>query len=799
MMEETGELTWRDHAVAGALGIAIAALAWFTGNSAEVPPDLWGEISVALGIRPPPTIFPSLWRNVASLLFMLFGQTGGLFLLRVLGPISLGLTAVLTFRMFDELLPATLRFRMRRMGWSRRIVRFVLLQGAVFFVCSDPVWRAGKILSPTMLLLLMTLASVHLFLHGLRTSNRRDAVAMSAVFGVLAAESPIGFLPMAAFPLVVIVRLGPSREGNDVPLSNPLVRLVTFRRMTLAFFGGWLATMIPTTLFFRWHDGLIAHDWNSFTYYIHYLHRYVQLIQSAATPVGWVFIGGLVVFPVVMSTVLARQATDDDKFLVYLHGVYFVAAGLITFLQSAGWSPFWFWTWARAEHCVKSEYLLCLCLLATSLTAMMSLCVVGVEIYFRNNRRIAQVRFQDAVEVEPAAQRMVQHFRVIDHVLRAVLLYEPLFAAALILPFKFSQTERRMSAIINEGARLTAEECGDSRLLFTDGALDAAVEVAAESFSDRVARPTRPLKAVSMMSSSDPRDIYLRTRWETDPEDRGMLETGAADALRTWVRSKPECATNIALQLGFELWRHDKLPIPQCGGFVARTAGFPPGVAEAGRKAALDLADRILKLYENADPMGVRNRGLVSMFMFLQWRIARMCRMRADAADKAGNTALAMEESEVADSLDAKNAAYSRIRKAMDWVGQQKGMRLTPREGLRIGLERADFRLARTFAQQVLLSDPENTRANFAMGMGYFIEEQYGRAEIYLKKCLAKNPDEPAALNNLAIAQLRMGRLDEAETNAAHALRVHPTSIEVQKTFQHILNTRQKKYGIIQP
>ena len=147
-----------------------------------------------------------------------------------------------------------------------------------------------------------------------------------------------------------------------------------------------------------------------------------------------------------------------------------------------------------------------------------------------------------------------------------------------------------------------------------------------------------------------------------------MLETGAADAMRTWVRSKPECATNIALQLGFELWRHDKLPIPQCGGFVARTAGFPPGAAEAGRKAALDLADRILKLYENADPMGVCNRDIVSMFMFLQWRIARMCRMRADAADKAGDTALAMEESEVADSLDAKNAAYSRIRKAMEQI-----------------------------------------------------------------------------------------------------------------------------------
>ena len=140
-MAETGELTWRDHAIAYALGAFIAALAWFTGNSAEVPPDLWEEIAVAMGLRPPPTVFPGLWRSLAALLFGGVGPERGLFVLRILGPVSLGLAAALAFRMFDEILPETLRYRMRRKGWSRRIVRFVLMQGAVFFVCSDPVWR----------------------------------------------------------------------------------------------------------------------------------------------------------------------------------------------------------------------------------------------------------------------------------------------------------------------------------------------------------------------------------------------------------------------------------------------------------------------------------------------------------------------------------------------------------------------------------------------------------------------------------------------------------------------------------
>ena len=116
----------------------------------------------------------------------------------------------------------------------------------------------------------------------------------------------------------------------------------------------------------------------------------------------------------------------------------------------------------------------------------------------------------------------------------------------------------------------------------------------------------------------------------------------------------------------------------------------------------------------------------------------------------------------------------------------QKGARLTLREGLKLGLDRADFRLARTYAQQVLASNPDDSAANFAIGMGYFVEEQYGRAEIYLKRSLASRPDEPAALNNLAIALLRQGRYAEAETNALHALRVLPDSRAVKKTVDAI-------------
>ena len=61
-MENSGELIWRDHAIVYALGVGVAILSWLSGNNAEIPPDLWDEVTVAIGLRPPPTIFPCLWR-----------------------------------------------------------------------------------------------------------------------------------------------------------------------------------------------------------------------------------------------------------------------------------------------------------------------------------------------------------------------------------------------------------------------------------------------------------------------------------------------------------------------------------------------------------------------------------------------------------------------------------------------------------------------------------------------------------------------------------------------------------------
>ncbi|MBR1589257.1 MAG: tetratricopeptide repeat protein, partial [Kiritimatiellae bacterium] len=117
---------------------------------------------------------------------------------------------------------------------------------------------------------------------------------------------------------------------------------------------------------------------------------------------------------------------------------------------------------------------------------------------------------------------------------------------------------------------------------------------------------------------------------------------------------------------------------------------------------------------------------------------------------------------------------------------------LTPREGLVIGLARADFALAGRYAAPILAADPDDPRANFAMGMMYYTGGHYARAEKHLLRCLVRRPDDAAVLNNLALAQLNAGRLAEAETNAARAMARLPDSPEIRKTMRRIEEKKRK-------
>ena len=148
--------TWLDRALPWLLGAGVAALAWFTGNSLELPPELWDEVAVAAKLRPPVHEFPLLWQTCLAYLIEWFGISSCIEGLKIAGPVSLGALAILSYRFLEGSVPSVIRIDMRHSAAGRWIVMAILIQCTLMFVCSEPVWLVGRVLSPGMLMLLLS-------------------------------------------------------------------------------------------------------------------------------------------------------------------------------------------------------------------------------------------------------------------------------------------------------------------------------------------------------------------------------------------------------------------------------------------------------------------------------------------------------------------------------------------------------------------------------------------------------------------------------------------------------------------
>ena len=139
-----------------ALGVAVALLSrhW---SYAWLPPDLWEDVAVAAGMRPPEAPFPLLWHFLVQPLFNFLDMARAIRVLQMVGHCAHGIVAMMVFAILHETMPKTLPSRVVQRSWCRWIVRAVLAQGAILFACSDPVWEVGQVFGPAMFHLILLL------------------------------------------------------------------------------------------------------------------------------------------------------------------------------------------------------------------------------------------------------------------------------------------------------------------------------------------------------------------------------------------------------------------------------------------------------------------------------------------------------------------------------------------------------------------------------------------------------------------------------------------------------------------
>ena len=782
MSEERKESLWRFF-VATSLGVAIAWLSYLWGYG-RLPPGVWEDVAIAAGLRPPAATFPLVWHMIVGQLFRFVEPSQAVNVLLIGGHCALGVATFLFYMILAGTLPSVL-VAVSRVWWGRLLAQLVLILGTVMFACADPVWEAGQAFGPDIFLLIVILFVARLFVSSTVRATRIGMMCLNALLmGMLCAETTFGFVLVLASLVVCYVKSRSNPDTIENPLGDPFVCASVMRRMTALAMLGWIAMVSANVMYFDYIGGSAMNGWSGLEFVVRYLYHYVETVRAAATPSGWLLLVAVVVVPLIFAVAYLGMALNDDKFLSPWQALLYVAIGVMAFLQVAGWRSFWFWTWTGGSApSVGSGLLRCISSVISAQTATFALCVLAVEIYIRNHTRIASTRFQDSVDDSRLGSEIADSFRQISLVGKFVMLSVPPVLLYLLLAWRMQPQTVEVVRLLNESAWLAAEECQGVQYLFTDGSSDAAVEISALQQGKR-------LYAVSMMAGNSPRERFLRTRGTEDPEDKEMLNRNSVDTLRTWMRLKPVRLADFAFQLGFELWGRGIIPA-FFGGLTARLTEFPAGLAESGNQAVHALMGRVLKLYEKDEKLESISPVLRDKLMYLQWRLARLCRSRADSLEAQGKTEQSLSESLLADELDAHNVVFQQMRQQMEGA-RPESISLTPREGLKLGLERLNFKMAETFAQRVLASDPYDAPANFVVGMNYFAKGQYGRAEIYFKKCLERRPNDPAVLNNLAVAQLRQKKFDEAEANVRKALEVYPEAQEAKRTLESIKKAKKE-------
>ena len=740
-------------------------------------PTAWGDLSIAAGLRPVEALFPGLWRLFARALYLVCGTSIANIAMPIVGKAFLAADAFLMYYVLRGMLAVLVRLRKDNVIWSRNLARLVSAIGVVAFVCADPVWRLSQTFEPNTLILFLTVLAVYLLTRFLRSGHMPAAYFAMLVLGLLCAETPFGFGLLAGFWGCYFILMTKGHLQYMVML-HPFVNQISKWYLTFIWAFGLMLGIAANVLGYMWMDGMEANAVSVGDLPSLYITGLWHAFTGAASAGGWILGAGMVMLPLLLCFVMIRRATDEEYFLPYHTGVIFFFAGVFAYSQLASLSPLWFWTWIKHPVMVPSVYLQGIFSMMSAATFVCTLAVVAVDAYCRNHRRLA-MQFDPESAADKDAIDELGSARFTSTLRKVGIILVPTLLVAGVVPGRIQKRTHEMLSMMRTYIRETVRECEGARWLFTDGAYDCVGELEA-------AAQGKELSCMSMMAGSSPRETYIRQQPLKDSEDRLSATVGAPNILRTWQRDKNDRLPAVAMQLGLELWKRAGKEVPPVSGVLARPDGVAADVIEKGVERAYLLAERILTFYTEGSLPQIAGLRVNDLFLFMQWRLARLARLRAERYDHEGKTARAMEEIRISDALDDKNASLKRIREGMARLRELTMRQMTPREGLQFALVRADFSLARKYAEPILDADPDDPNANFGMGMSYFMQEQFGRAEEYLQRCLKRNSKEPAVWNNIAVLQMRTGRFDEAMKNAKKALELIPDSAEVKDTVKQI-------------
>jgi len=710
-------------------------------------PSVWEDAAVAAGLRPPANIFPGFWRLVAKSIFEGRSIPASIETLSLLGAITGGVTVMLFYGIVRRMIAFLFRLR-RRLGFWRPTASFVSLFAAAAFGLSDSMWRMSQTLSPDGFRFFLVMFSASMFIRLLFRPSHGRIFLIMFLTGLVSAESPFGFLIPVIFLLGYAAAWRSIADGNFVPEAPlDIPREMPKWRMFLLFLLGLAVGVTINCRAFSDLGGMDANQWEFGDLIFHYAIGYFSLIANSGSILGWLLMITMCALPMAAIVGLFPSVTAANHPMSFRRGVVMFFLALDALLMIGVIPLIRLGSIAKGAISIDSWFLSSLFAAAISLTAALAALSFAVEIRYRRVWDDDQALWLDRGRRSILLQAIVP-----------LLLAAALYPAAFLRP---NEAIAEAQSVVEDALKETIREAGDSRFVFTDGRLDAGLELFAAAAGSQ-------LKPLDMMSGVSPREKYLRTRhFNEDEPDFETAETGAPTMLRVWAGERSETMKEAALQLGFEFWKRERLEPPKSSGILARTEWPSEEERLAGVTNGQRLAERAIKVLPQ-----VQNRlskGLERALSSVSWRLSRIARQR--------------DEDRLADSLDNENGAVKKMMSLIQEERQRVFMQLTPREGLRLALARADFTEARRYSQNILARDEDDPHANFGTGMAFLMEERLPEAELYLTQCLKKRPKEPAVINNLSIIYRKTGRYAKALEFARRAKELMPDNKEILKTL----------------
>lgn len=761
------------------LGVMSFCILYFW-SFADMYPGAWGDLAVGAGLIPSSGMLPGYGALLSRALFSILPVDMAIAANGVVAKLIVTLCGMLAFSMFSDMMEVVSGVGARDLRRRRIAIRVSAFSASLLLVCAEPVWKASQgITGHTVVFALMVIASAA-FARLLRTAKTMPAVISLSALGLLAADSLIGWGLLVVYVALASGYLMSPQSDDWKAFLEPMRMQRTKWQMTFAFVAMFMLGAVLVMFSYDLTDGLGICGLSRGSLPMLYASSYWGSIVNSVSVVGFSMFILVGVIPCVLTTVMIARATDEDQYLGFGISVVYILAGLVAFLQL---SPFDFaWVWSVfGDDAFVSDSAVLLTVFLCAISVAWGFYVFCVEAFCRDYDHIEDVLYQGFSEEDvPVRETLADSAESVRlSFSRLAVLFAPLVALLLCIGGRAMPFNRILCDIVDEVIRETLDEAKGVDYLFTDGAYDPVIRL--ESY-----RRGSMVIPISMMSGNGLRDTYIRQHSAIDMEDRVAMRAGAFEVLRSWTLDKHDHLKRIAAQVAFDVFSLNRKLSPIVYGMMVRPTGGDGIEAERSFERCLSLAERIIESHENGTWRRASDPVIKDKLLFAQFRMSVMLRLRAMVMDVAGKTEESLAMMKMSDRLNACNPSLQKIMRRVDWIRRQSGESLTSREGLDVALKRADFGMAKRYALPILNDHPDDCDANFAVGMSYYVEGQYARAEKYLMKVLEINPQEAAVINNIAMIQLKTGRYDDSLANAEKALSMTPDSVMIKDTVRQV-------------